>query len=164
MTGSKLVRRGGPADFEPALEVWRAANEARRGGGPASRAQEDRTRVHMQTPSAFLFIAEFEREIVGMAVGAQGLADDGAGPPIDGLCHIGAVFVAPDHWAQGLGGALVDAVLAEARARGYTQAQLWTHADNARAHRLYESRDFRPTGRENHDDLGETIVHYDRDL
>lgn len=68
------------------------------------------------------------------------------------------------HWGEGLGAALVDAVLVEAHARGYTRAQLWTHADNARAHRLYESRDFQRTGRENHDDVGETIVHYEWEL
>ena len=164
MSGKPAVRRGGPADFNPAIEVWRAANEARRNGRPAPRAHGDRTRAHIQKPDAFLFVADDDGRVCGMAVGMQGLADDGAGPPIESLCHIGAVFVAPDHWARGLGGALVDAVLAEARTRGYARAQLWTHADNARAHRLYQSRAFQRTGRENHDDLGETIVHYDRDL
>jgi GNAT superfamily N-acetyltransferase len=158
-----LVRRGNPGDIDPALEVWRVAVEAGR-GGPASPEHGERVRAHVETPGAFLFVAEMAGVISGMAVGVQGLADDGAGPPVDGLCHIGAVFVAPDYWAQGLGGKLVDAVLTEARAGGYARAQLWTHADNGRAHRLYENRGFRRTGRENEDDHGETIIHYECDL
>ncbi|MDP8901456.1 MAG: GNAT family N-acetyltransferase [Actinomycetota bacterium] len=157
------VRRGGPEDLEPALEVWRAAEEARR-GVPASPEHGGRVRAHIQNPTAFLFVADDADGIVGMAVGMQGLADDGAGPPVEGLCHIGAVFVRPTRWDEGLGGALVDAVLAEARSRGYARAQLWTHAANSRAHRLYERRDFRRTGREGRDDHGETIAHYARRL
>ena len=121
-----VVRRGVPADFERAVEVWRAANEARR-GGPASPEHDGRVRTYVQNPTAFL-------------------------------------FVAPDRWEEGFGGELVDAVLAEARSRGYGRAQLWTNARNARAHRLYERRGFRRTGREGRDDFGETIVHYARGL
>ena len=147
------VRRGGPDDLAPALEAWRAAEEARR-GGPASPLHGGRVRAHVEDPTAFLLVAD----------AAEGIADDGAGPPVRGLCHIGAVFVAPDRWEEGFGGELVDAVLAEARSRGYGRAQLWTNARNARAHRLYERRGFRRTGREGRDDFGETIVHYARGL
>jgi GNAT superfamily N-acetyltransferase len=109
-------------------------------------------------------VAEAGGEVVGMAVGMQGLSDDGAGPPIEGLCHIGAVFVSPEHWGAGVGGRLVDRVLAEARARGYDRAQLWTHADNPRARRLYEHRGFEHTGRKKETDHGDLIVHYARRL
>jgi len=163
VTGAISVRRGAE-DIEPALLVWRAAEEARRGGRPASPEQGDRVRAHVENPDAFLFVAESGGPVVGMAVGMQGLADDGAGPPTRGLCHVGAVFVGPDHWGEGVGGALVDAVLAEARSRGYDRAQLWTHANNGRAHKLYERRGFRRTGRESVIDPGETIAHYARGL
>jgi len=163
MNDTATVRRGGPDDLAPALAVWRAAEEARR-NGPASPEHGGRVRAHMENPTAFLLVADAPDGVVGMAVGTQGLADDGAGPPKEGLCHIGAVFVKPSRWGEGLGGALVDAVLAEARARGYDRAQLWTHAGNTRAHRLYEGRGFRRTGREKQDDLDETIVHYDSRL
>lgn len=158
------IRRGTPADLEPAIAVWRAANEARLEGRAAPSPEHgERVRGHLENPDAFLFVAEDVR-ISGMAVGMRGLADDGAGPPIEGLCHVGAVFVTPRRWGEGLGGRLVDAVLAEARGRGYTRAQLWTHADNTRAHRLYARRGFHRTGREKQDDLGETIAHYERVL
>lgn len=55
-------------------------------------------------------------------------------------------------------------MLSEARSRGYNRAQPWTHAHNARAHRLYERRGFGRTGREGQDDFGEIIVHYVRGL
>lgn len=161
------IRRGGPQDVEPAIAVWRSANTARRGGRQPPPEQEARTRGHVGTPGAFLLVAEAAGEapdeIVGMALGVQGLADDGAGPPIPGLCHVSMVFVAPERWGRGVGGRLVDALLAEARARGYDRAQLWTQADNPGAQRLYEGRGFRRSGREK-DELGERIVHYERTL
>ena len=163
MKNTATVRRGGRDGLEPALGVWRAAEEARR-DGPASPEHGGRVRAHMENPTAFLLVVEGAEGIVGMAVGMQGLAGDGAGPPIRDLCHVGAVFVRPDRWGEGVGGALVDAVLAEARSRGYDRAQLWTNAQNARAHRLYESHGFARTGREGRDDFGETIMHYVRRL
>lgn len=111
-----------------------------------------------------MIVADDAGEVVGMAVGMQGLADDGAGPPVDGLCHISMVFVAPDRWGEGIGRQLIAATLDEARRRGFDRTQLWTHADNGRAQRLYEGHGLRRSGREKDDDLGERIVHYERDL
>jgi len=113
---------------------------------------------------AFLVVAGDRSAIVGMALGMQGLADDGAGPPVPGLCHISLVFVLPARWGRGIGGRIVDAIVVEARSRGYGRAQLWTHAGNLRAQRLYESHGFRRSGREEDDDLGERIVRYERFL
>lgn len=161
--GDVLIRRGGPADVEPAVAVWLAANTARRDGLPPRPEQEARARGHVRKPDAFLLVAETAGHVVGMALGMQGLAEDGAGPPVRGLCHVSMVFVAPDRWGMGLGGRLVDALLAEARSRGYERAQLWTHAENPRARRLYEGRGFRPSGREK-EEFGELIVHYQRPL
>ena len=158
------LRRGGTADIEPALAVWRAANSARRGGRSVPAQHEDRVRGYARKPGAFLLVADDAGEVVGMGLGMQGLADDGAGPPIPGLCHVSMIFVAPDRWGEGIGGRIVDAVLAEARSRGYDRVQLWTHVDNLRAQRLYEGRGFRRSGREADDDLGEGIVHYERAL
>ena len=159
-----LIRRGGPADIEPVVAVWRAATTARGGGRPLPAANETRVRAYLRYPDALLLVADATGTVVGVTLGMQGRADDGTGPPIPGLCHIGMVFVAPDHWGAGIGGQLVDAVLDEARTRGYSRVQLWTHADNVRAQRLYEGRGFRQSGRQQHDDLGERIVHYERTL
>jgi len=161
--GDAVIRRGGSEDVEPAVAVWLAANTARRDGMPPRPEQEARARGQVRRPGAFLLVADDADDVVGMALGMQGLADDGAGPPVRGLCHVSMVFVTPDHWGMGIGGRLVDALLTEAWSRGYDRAQLWTQADNARARRLYEGRGFRRSGREK-DEFGELIVHYQRAL
>lgn len=158
------VRLGGSSDFEAAISVWRASEVARSGERPVSPEQEERARGHVENPDSFLLVAEGAGDIVGVACAMPGLADDGAGPEIEGLCHIGMVFVAPEHWGAGIGGMLVDATLDEARSRGYQETQLWTHKDNERAKRLYERRGFGRSGREMKDDLGEWIDHYERHL
>jgi ribosomal protein S18 acetylase RimI-like enzyme len=158
------IRAAEPEDVEPAIAVWRAANTARRGGCPVPAEQEARVRGIVAKRDGFLLVAADAGAVVAMGLGLQGLADDGAGPPIPGLCHVAMVFVAPDRWGRGVGGQIVDALLAAARARGYRRAQLWTHADNVRAQRLYERRGFAPSGRRKADDLGEEIVHYERAL
>lgn len=154
------LRSGGPEDFEAALAVVRAADTARLAGHDAPAVVGERMRAHLESPDSFLTVAEVGGQVVGMALGMQGLSDDGAGPPIEGLCHVGAVFVSPEHWGAGIGGRLVDEILEEARTQGYTRAQLWTHSDNARAQRLYEHRGFRHTGRRKEADHGEMIIHY----
>jgi ribosomal protein S18 acetylase RimI-like enzyme len=161
--GNVVIRRGGPADGEPAVAVCLAANTARRDGLTPRPEQEARARGHVRNPDAFLLVADATGDVVGMALGMQGLSEDGAGPPFRGLCHVSMVFVAPDRWGRGIGAHLVDALLAEARSRGYERAQLWTQANNARARRLYESCGFRPSGREK-PEFGELIVHYQRAL
>jgi ribosomal protein S18 acetylase RimI-like enzyme len=159
-----IVRRGSAVDGELAVAVWRAASAARRGGRPVRAEHEERVRSYLRKPHAFLLLAEDAGEVVGMGVGMQGLADDGAGPPVPELCHIAMIFVAPERWGEGIGGLVLGGVLGEARSRGYERVQLWTHADNAHAQRLYERHGFRRTGREKGDDLGEWIVHYERTL
>jgi len=159
-----VLRPGGPEDIDAAIEVWSVSNTARRGGRPIPPEHDARVRGAMLKPDAFLVVAGDRSAIVGMALGMQGLADDGAGPPVPGLCHISLVFVLPARWGQGIGGRNVDAIVAEARSRSYDRAQLWTHAGNLRAQRLYESHGFRRSGREEDDDLGERIVRYERFL
>jgi GNAT superfamily N-acetyltransferase len=160
-----VLRDGTPADVDAAVALWLASSAARRGARPPfPPAAEASVRASLAAPDAFLVIAEDAGTMTGMALGVQGLADDGAGAPIAGLCHVRMVFVAPGRWGQGIGGALVDRLLVESRARGYLRAQLWTHADNVGAQRLYERRGFRRSGREKADDLDGTIVHYERGL
>jgi GNAT superfamily N-acetyltransferase len=141
------VRVGGVADVERAQPIWSAAHERRR-DAPTHPAHIARFRGHFRTEGAFWVIAEQGDRLAGMALAEPALADDGAGPPIPGRCHIGAVFVNPAVWGQGVGGRVMDALLAEAERRGYQTAQLWTQAGNERALRLYEARGFRRNGRE----------------
>lgn len=157
MTEPVLVRPGRPADTAGALAAWAVAAQACQ-GRPVQPEQRERARGHLGKPDAFLVVADDAGRIIGMAVGSPALAEDGAGPPVPGHCHVSAVFVEPERWGVGIGGRLVDALLAAAVARGYRTAQLWTQADNERALRLYASRGFTRTGRSMTLD-GELIVH-----
>lgn len=157
-----LIRKGDAEDFESAITVWREANVAR--GRPVRESEVERVQNYSTIPDAFLLVADDGGDVVGMALGMQGLEDDGLGPPIEGLCHISMVFVSPDRWGRRIGTNIMTSLLEEARSRGYERAQLWTHADNERAKRLYESHAFKLSGREKPDDFGDLIVHYERIL
>lgn len=87
-----------------------------------------------------------------MALVAPLRGDDGAGPPIPGGCFLNALFVVPERWGEGIGGALLDAVLTDARRRRCTRIHLWTAEDNKRSHRLYTTRGFSRTGRVSEDE------------
>ncbi|SEL05269.1 GNAT family N-acetyltransferase [Streptacidiphilus jiangxiensis] len=164
----------GPAAAEEvgeALAVWQHSHMIRRNGRPLSRAHVRSAYARMAAPGAMLLLAREEgrREdggpgIIGTVLGVQGLADDGAGPPQPGLLHLSLLSVAPDRWGQRVGRRLIERVVAEGRERGFTEAQLWTHADNLRANRLYRVLGFRRTGRVKIDDWGELLVHYRRTL
>ncbi len=153
-----IMRCANATDIESALAVWRAASTARRGGRSAPIEREERVRESVQRPGGLLLVADDAGQIVGMGLAMQGRGDDGAGPPVPGLCFIALIYVAPARWGEGLGGGIVEAVLAEARTWGFSRAQLWTHAENERARRLYEGRGFRRTGREQTDEQGVLIL------
>ncbi|MGH2551787.1 MAG: GNAT family N-acetyltransferase [Thermomicrobiales bacterium] len=158
------VRLGRPDDFEAAIGIYLASNDARRGGIPTPVHHIERVRASMRKPDAINLIAEDERECVGMALAMQGLANYGAGAPEPGICFISMIFVSPERWGEGIGGKLVEGVLAEAQSQGYDRLQLWTHADNIRAQRLYERRGFFRNGNERENDLGEPVVMYERNI
>ena len=158
-----VLRSGSSGDIEAAVVIHRLANDARQSGRSTASQQEVRVRAPLNAPDAFLAIAEVDGKPVGMANAMQGLADDGAGPPMPGVRFFSMVYVLPEHWKEGVGGRLVDALLDEASTRGYVRVQLWPHAANDRAQRLYEGRGFVRTGREKNNDKGEQIVLYERD-
>jgi ribosomal-protein-alanine N-acetyltransferase len=69
-----------------------------------------------------------------------------------GLLCVGAVAdvltlaVATGSWGQGIGSALLEALLAEAASRGCTEMFLEVRTDNARAQRLYRRYEFADIG------------------
>ncbi|MFG2036903.1 GNAT family N-acetyltransferase [Dactylosporangium sp. NPDC048998] len=135
-----VVRRAAPADLEAALDVWRAANEAR--GRAPSPARVERVRTKLAAADAVVVIGTDGDEAVAMGLAEPGRADDGAGAPVAGYGHVSMVFVHPGRWGRGHG-ALIVAALHE----GWARTTLWTRTDNARARRLYEKAGYRPTGR-----------------
>ncbi len=141
------VRPGTEADFEVAVAVWRESDTARR-GRPAAPEVEETVRSRLGLPGTWLTVAERDGQVVGVTFAQPARADDGAREEeIPGLCHLSMVFVLPEHWGHGVGGALLDDTVAEAARRGYRRIQLWTHEDNERSQRLYTRRGFAREGR-----------------
>jgi GNAT superfamily N-acetyltransferase len=88
------------------------------------------------------FIAERDREWVGLATGLAGDPED----PNDPRPLLVGMFVAPASRQRGVGAALVEAVAAWARARRAVSLSLWVTATNSPAIALYEKCGFRRTG------------------
>jgi GNAT superfamily N-acetyltransferase len=143
-----LVRLGSAADIDAAVSVYERSNLARRQGvWPNRGARVERVREHLRDPGSWFLVANDGPTLVGMGSAEPLLGENRAGPPIPGGCFLNLLFVVPERWGEGIGGVLLDAVLAEAKRRDYVRIHLWTHEDNERSHRLYRSRGFSPTGR-----------------
>ena len=167
------VREGVNADIDAAVALWTLSHVVRRNGRPLPEAHVSIARQRMASPDSLLLLAEVPEadsgpgsglELIGTILAVQGLDQDGAGPPIPGLLHLSLLSVAPDRWGRHVGRHLVEAVLRRAASDGFREAQLWTHADNLRANRLYKAMGFRRSGRVRVDDWGELLVHYRRSL
>ncbi|MGP4086636.1 GNAT family N-acetyltransferase [Streptomyces sp. KR55] len=155
------VRPGTATDIAEALTILGAADAQRSGRLPHAGESRGRGRRRLTGPDTFFFVAEnAATHLVGLAAGMSGREEGGAGQTIPGLCHISMVAVHPEYWGKGLGKRLIRALLADGRNRGYDRFQLFTHADNARARRLYEGLGFTFTGQTAVSDEGENIVHY----
>ncbi len=85
--------------------------------------------------------------MVAMASARALREQDRKGPVIPDGCFLAFLYVDPERWGRGIGGAILDAVLAEAKRRNQPRVHLLTHPDNERSQRLYRSRGFSPTGR-----------------
>ncbi|XVQ10583.1 GNAT family N-acetyltransferase [Spirillospora sp. CA-255316] len=168
------IRAGTAADAEAAAALVHLADVARRGPSPLDAQTRERSARRLADPSTFFVLAETDtgagagtgggRGPVGVAAGMPGRAGGGAGDRVPGLCHISMVAVRPESWGRGLGGRVLDAVIDEARRRGYAQAQLFTQTANARARALYGKRGFVLTGQTSVDEIGDEILHYLLDL
>ncbi|MEY2515901.1 MAG: hypothetical protein QOJ89_3259 [bacterium] len=69
--------------------------------------------------------------------------DDDAG---ERTCEVAAIYVDPEAWRRGIGRALLEAAVREARADGWRTVTLWVFAANDRAHAFYEAFGFAPDG------------------
>ena len=93
------------------------------------------TRLVTEGPTAqFALVASVEDDLVGFAhCGVQhstwSVAPD---------CYLEDLFVDPDVRGGGVGGALVDALVATGRERGWRTLHWLTDTDNATARRLYD--------------------------
>ncbi|HUB38471.1 MAG TPA: GNAT family N-acetyltransferase [Streptosporangiaceae bacterium] len=146
--GVVLVRPGKAADIDDAVSLYERSNLARRQGAwPGQAARVDHVRERLRDPDTWLLVATEGPEMVAMTSARALREQDGEGAVIPGGCFLGFMYVAPERWGRGIGGALLDAVLAEAERRLQPRIHLLTHPDNERSQRLYRSRGFSPTGR-----------------
>jgi GNAT superfamily N-acetyltransferase len=103
-------------------------------------------RALLADPSSRVFLAEDGPVLVGMALVSPLRGIGGTGPAIPGGAFLNLLYVVPERWGEGIGGLILDEVLAEARRRGCTRIVLWTDEDNERSQRLYARRGFSRTG------------------
>lgn len=85
-------------------------------------------------PGGCLLVAEYNNKIVGCV----GLRDQR-----NGICEMKRMYVQPDYRGKGLGKALAEAVINEARSMGYTHMRLDTIHSMESAISLYISLGFR---------------------
>jgi ribosomal protein S18 acetylase RimI-like enzyme len=76
----------------------------------------------------------------------------------DGVVYLNNLHALPDRKGLGIGSALLEAVARHARASGARAMQLHVLESNKPAIGFYESRGWRPVGREDHEWAGETVA------
>ena len=69
-----------------------------------------------------------------------------SGPHLPGLAHVGAVYVHPSRWRQGIGAGMLARAEAAMHEHGYTRARLWT-PEGAPAEGFYRARGWQADGR-----------------
>lgn len=84
-------------------------------------------------PFGRMYIARYESKVVGIG----GLKQNA-----EGMGEIKKMFVRPEHRGKGFGGAILDQLIADARAIGYSQVLLDSPKLSTAAHKLYQSRGF----------------------
>lgn len=123
------------AELDLAMEVWAAANRARR--RPAGAVRTARVREKLEQGEVVL-LASYGERVAGMAL-AETFVDDGPSPDTG---HVSMVFVDPALWGSGIGRKLVEAL----QSRSWQRLSVWTRPDNRRALRLYTACGFVDTG------------------
>jgi GNAT superfamily N-acetyltransferase len=143
-----LIRVGHAADVDAAVSVYEHSNLARRHGVWPNRASRtERARSHLRQPGTWFLVATEGEDVIAMASVEPLREKDARGRVIREGCFVNLLYVLPERWGEGIGGAILDAVLSEAKRRHHSRIHLWTHEDNERSHRLYRSRGFSRTGR-----------------
>lgn len=98
-----------------------------------------------KSPGRYYLVAEEDGQIAGYAgllAPAPGRVRPGPGTQADVM----TMAVVPPRWGRGIGSALLEALLAEAAARGCAEVFLEVRVDNPRAQRLYRRHGFAAAG------------------
>jgi ribosomal protein S18 acetylase RimI-like enzyme len=108
----------------------------------------------IEDPAVWMLLAEEDGELLGFSTCGES-RDDDADPSVS---ELRSFFVSAAHWRRGVGRALMAAALESLRERGYTEATVWSFADNERANRFYESQGFERDGAETTEEVWADIV------
>lgn len=68
-------------------------------------------------------------------------------PDMPGYGELICIHSLRDQWRRGYGSRMMDAVLRDMAAAGYSRVMLWVFEENDRARRFYEAHGFTPNGR-----------------
>jgi GNAT superfamily N-acetyltransferase len=133
--------------------------------GPVPPEARERLEQNFRDPErAWILIAEEGDEAVGVVSLSLTTAAN-AETPVEGTVYLWQMFVRRGRQGSGLGAALMDRVLEEARSRGFTRMILWTPEGAAQARRFYEREGWTLTGEVNDDsEFGLPLVEYERSL
>jgi GNAT superfamily N-acetyltransferase len=88
----------------------------------------------------------------------------GRAEPIEGLAHLGALFVERRWWGRGVAPALLEAATAEMAARGFARGRLLVPAGHARACALYARHGWEPVDERFDERIGLPLLELRRDL
>jgi GNAT superfamily N-acetyltransferase len=126
---SSLVSRGNATYSAWAGAEWKPP-------GPAG--ERRRWWDRLEDPRAWNAVGIADDELVGCASFTDARSQAEPGGTIPGRAHLSRLFVAPEHWGQGIGEELLRTAVEEMRRRGYRIAQLFTPRANSRARHFYE--------------------------
>jgi GNAT superfamily N-acetyltransferase len=80
-------------------------------------------------------------------------------PAMQGAAEIAALYIDPDHWANGIGQTLMKSACKYMVETGYKQAYLWLLAGNTRAERFYTQHGWQTDGTQKTAALWGVTVH-----
>src|SRR3954469_16630035 len=130
---------------------------------PSYESELEKARDTLARPERWIAVAEAQSRPIGYVAF---IAASATRMPADDLqvAHLGRLFVRPAYWGAGVAGALHDAAIDEARARGFTRMRLFTPRCHARARRFYERVGWRAVAEMPESPLGLPLIEYWRDL
>jgi GNAT superfamily N-acetyltransferase len=154
-TESVRVREATPDDTDAIVAVtaagWRTAYRdivapERLADLPVARWRHE-VHVGLLRPvgDAFSYVAEIDSEFAGYCFVAAPSRDPDLGPVVAELV---AIYVEPNHWRRGVGGALMRAAADRVSQLPYDEVILWTFKENEPAIAFYERHGWRRDGKE----------------
>lgn len=150
------VRAGTAEDAQAiqtvAREAWHAAYETVLGVDTVEETVDswyDPERLiadDIEPPERPLFVATIEETVVGFVEAVPNSTDED-------LAHLYRIYVAPDHWGNGIGSALLARIETELDDRGFDRLELSVLAENDIGVSFYEEKGFRRTATSYNDQL-----------